>query len=412
MNNYPFFTMDDFDFDNKCVYLRIDINSPINPITQEIMDDSRLNSYSETINELSDSKLVITAHQGRPGDDDFTSLKYHSRYLSKLMGREILFIDSLFGSSVDYAVSRMKKGDIIMLENTRFYSEEVSINFNNFNIIENTHIVKNLSKLFDYYIIDAFGAVHRPHTSLIGFKKSGPMIAGRLMEREISMLDKFKYSNQRPKIAILGGSKVSDAVKVSRSFFEKGIVDYILYGGVAANLFLIASGKNIGKRNIDFIKNNNKNYLELIDMARNLIEKYPEKIILPDDFILNPSQKNITLKDNVPDNELLADIGFNSIEKFKDYIKRAKNIFINGPMGMYEINEYSIGTREILDEISNSSAMKIVGGGHTISAVNRFGFRKYMDYVSTGGGALINYLSGDSIPVIDALIENKKMFGD
>ncbi len=410
MENLPFFTMDDFDFNNSYVYLRIDINSPINPITGEIMDNSRLKSYAKTIEELSRSKLVITAHQGRPGENDFISLNNHARFLSNILNRDIEFIDSLFGHDVRDSIDKMKPGDIIMLENTRFYSEEISINPDKFDIMENTNIIRNLSRFFNYYIIDAFGTIHRPQTSLIGFKNSGPMIAGRLMEYEIKMINQFKYSDLRPKIAILGGSKISDAIKVSKSFFDNNIVDYIIYGGVVANILVWAKGYNIGKKNRDFIINNNKNYKNIMEISRYILEKYSNKIILPEDFILNPSGRHININENIPDDELLADIGMDSILKFEEYIKDAKNIFINGPMGMYEISPYSLGTREILNSVAMNGGMKLIGGGHTLNALNKFELSKYMNYISTGGGALINYLSGDSIPVIDALIENKKIF--
>ncbi len=410
MVKLPFFTMDDFDFADKTVYLRIDINSPINPITDEILDDSRFKSYINTINELRNAKVVIVAHQGRPGDSDFISLKYHAMHLSRIINRDIKFIDSLFGENVIKSIKEMKSGDIIMLENSRFYSEEVAINFDE-ETIENTHIVKSLAPLFDYYIIDSFATIHRLQTTLTGFKKFKPNIAGRLMENEIAMLNKFKFSENRPKLAILAGSKVSDAIKVSKNFFDKNIVDNIIFGGVAANIFLWALGYNIGKRNADFIIKNNKNYEDLIKICKYLIEKYYNRIILPEDFILNPSEKSVNLKSKIPDDNLIADIGMKSIIKFRKYINEAKSIFLNGPMGMYEINEYSIGTREVFTDVAYSNAMKIIGGGHTISAINNLGLSDNIDYISTGGGALINYLSGDSIPVIDSLMENKKMFG-
>ncbi len=410
MDKLPFFTMDDFDFADKTIYLRIDINSPINPITDEILDDSRFKSYIDTLNELNNSKTVIVAHQGRPGESDFISLKYHALHLSKIIKRDIEFVDSLFGENVKKSIREMKNGDIIMLENSRFYSEEVSINFDD-ETVENTHIVKSLSPLFDYYIIDSFATIHRPQTTLTGFKKIRPNIAGRLMEKEIRMLNKFKFSDNRPKLAILAGSKISDAVKVAKNLFDNNIVDNIIFGGVAANIFLWSLGYDIGRRNIDFIIKNNKNYEDLIKICKYLIEKYYNRIILPEDFILNPSQKSINLKSKIPDNELIADVGMKSIVKFKKYTDEAKSIFLNGPMGMYEINEYSIGTREVFTDVAYSHAMKILGGGHTISAINNLGLSEYIDYISTGGGALINYLSGDSIPVIDSLIENKKIFG-
>ncbi|WP_337860677.1 phosphoglycerate kinase [Ferroplasma sp.] len=410
MGNFPFYTMDDFEFKGKRVYLRIDINSPLNPITGEIVDDSRFRHYLDTIHELNDSKVVIVAHQGRPGDSDFVSLKQHARHMGRLLGREVKFVDSMIGAQPERAIKEMKDGDIIMLENSRFYSEELLIK----NIDaeqENTYIVKQLSKLFDYYIIDAFPAIHRAQTTLTGFQNAAPNIAGRLMENEIGNIEKFKNSKVHPKLAIMGGAKISDAIKASRPFLEKHIVDNIIYGGVAANIFLWASGIEIGKKNKEFIQKQDNNYKLLLAECKSLLSSYKDHIFLPEDFVLNPSLKEWKIDEDIPDNELLADIGLNSIKIFSKLIENAKNIFLNGPMGMYEINDYSFGTREIFNEISQATATKIVGGGHTVNAINEFGLSKSIGYISTGGGALINYLSGEPIPVIESLIKNREKFG-
>ena len=410
MDRSPFYTMDDFDFNGKRVYLRIDINSPINPITGEVVDDTRFIHYLRTINELKNSKVVIIAHQGRPGDSDFVSLRQHAGHLGRLLGRDVLFVDSLIGSAVETAIRNMKNGDIIMLENSRFYSEEILIKDDGA-AQKNTFIVRNLSKLFDYFIIDAFPAIHRDQTTLTGFKDIKPNIAGRLMETEIKSIDRFMNSKSHPKLAIMGGAKIRDAIKVTGPFLEKGIVDNIIFGGVAANIFLWASGIDIGKRNMEFIEKQDKNYKKLLEECKSLLSRFSDRIYLPEDFMLNPLQTEIKTGEKVQDDQLLADIGFESIKTFSSIIEKAKNIFLNGPMGMYEINEYSLGTREIFNAVSQSPASKIVGGGHTINAINEFGLSDSMGYISTGGGALINYLSGEPIPVIDSLVYNRKKFG-
>ena len=410
MDNFPFYTMNDFDFTGKRVYLRIDINSPINPINGEILDDTRFRHHIQTINELKNSKLVIVAHQGRPGDSDFVSLRNHARHLEKLIGRDVTFVDSLFGSAATDRIRGMRAGEIIMLENSRFYSEEIMLRDEDDTLI-NTHIVRNLSQLFDYYIIDAFAAIHRAQTTLTGFRDAGPNIAGRLMENEIKNIEAFKQSNEHPKMAILGGSKIADAIQVARPFLEKNIVDQIILGGVVANIFLWASGVDIGLRNKEFIIKHNKNYEKLIAECKSILSKYPTNIYMPVDFVLNPSQNRINIGEHIPDKDLIADIGIESVLKFSKLIEKAKNIFLNGPMGMYEINEYSLGTRELFNDVAQADALKIVGGGHTINAINGFSLEPSMGYISTGGGALINYLSGESIPVVEALIKNRALFG-
>ena len=405
-----FYTLDSFDLKGKVLLLRLDLNSPIHPITGEILSESRLKSHLETINDLRSSKVVIIAHQSRPGKNDFISLREHSRRLQRLVGRKITFVDSLFNNAAISEISRMKDGDIIMLENTRFYSEDVSLDTSDFDVMESTNFVKNLSHVIDYFVNDAFPAIHRPQTSLIGFTRLMPNIAGRLIEREVEALDRFLEGNEKPKVAILGGAKIDDSIAVSKAFLEKNIVEKIIAGGVVGNAFLMASGINIGKKNRDFIIKNNKNHEKLISICRELMEKYPKRIVLPVDCILNPSKRVLTLHSGVPDDEIMADIGPESVSIFRKAINDSKGIFINGPMGMYEIADYAGGTLEIFMAVAEANAIKIAGGGHTISVLESLKVMDKVDHVSTGGGALISYLSGEKMPVLEALKESHKRF--
>ncbi len=405
-----FFTLDQFNFQGKRVYLRIDINSPINPINGEVMGLSRFISHLDTIKELHNSKLVIVAHQSRPGKDDFTSLRKHAEQMEKLTGRSIQFVDSLFGSVARNSIRNMEDGEIIMLENTRFYSEETMIDAMDAQLVESSHFVRNLGELFDYFVIDAFPAIHRAQTSLVGFRRTKPNIAGRLIEREVSALDKFTFGNAHPKVAILAGSKIDDSVNVSKGFLKNKVVDRIITGGVVANVFLWAKGFNIGKKNKDFIIKNNKDHEKLLKTCKELLDKYGDKILLPEDFVLNPSGKAHNSGESVPDDQILADIGLKSVERFVNEIKNAKAIFLNGPMGMYEIEEYSVGTREILEAVAENEGLTIAGGGHTLNALEKLRLMNGITHASTGGGALISYLSGEAMPVLEALEESMNIF--
>lgn len=409
-SSQSFFTLDSFDLKGKTVFLRLDINSPINPMNGEILGGSRFRSHVDTINALSDSKVVIIAHQSRPGKEDFTSLEKHAVYLRRILGRNVRFIDALFGNIVEEAVRSMHSGDILMLENSRFYSEETDISPDDIETMERSHIIRKLLPLMDYYVVDAFPAIHRAQTTLVGFRRKIPNIAGRLIEKEVTMLSRFSEGTDRPKVAILAGSKIDDSIAVSKNFLDKGIVDSILVGGVVANAFLWSSGKDIGKKNRDFIIKNNKNHEGLLKLCKGMLEKYGEKVIMPVDFILNPSGRRISGDENVPDDELLADIGVESIVLFTEKIREAKAIFMNGPMGMYEMPAYSSGTFEILNAISRTSALRIAGGGHTLSAMEKIGMLNKIDHASTGGGALISYLSGEAMPVLEALRESHSLF--
>ena len=406
-----FFTMDDFNFDGKRVYLRLDINSPIHPLSGDVMGASRFISHLDTIRELHNSKLVIVGHQSRPGKSDFTSMRKHAEQLEKLLGKPVQFVDSLFGSEVRNRIRKMNDGDIIMLENSRFYSEEVVVEADDIDIAESTHIVRNLGPLFDYFIIDAFPAIHRAQTSLVGFRRIKPNIAGRLVQKEVAMIDQFTHGNVHPKLAILAGAKIEDSVKVSTSFLKNGIVDTIMVGGVVANAFLWAKGVNIGKKNKDFIIKNNKNHAEIIETCKTILNKFSDRIVLPVDFIQNPKGRSIGVNEKIPDDQILADIGLETISKFIKVINESKAIFLNGPMGVYEIEEYSVGTREILEAVAGSKALTIAGGGHTLNALEKLGIIDRISHASTGGGALISYLSGDPMPVLESLSESRKIFG-
>lgn len=406
-----FFTLDDFDLAGKRVFVRIDVNSPMNPETGDILGFQRFLSHVETIRSLENSKVVLLAHQSRPGKNDFSSLRMHARHLERFVGRKVEFVDQLFGEEVDKRVSEMEAGDVILLENTRFYSEEIDIDGADIDTMEQSNIVRRLSRIMDYYVMDAFPAIHRPHTSLVGFRRVKPNIAGKLVEKEIRALQIFRSGNGHPKLAILAGAKITESINVARSFLERSVVDRILVGGVVANAFLWASGMNIGKRNEDFIRKNNRNHEKLLDACKALLKKYSSKIMMPTDFILNPSEKRIEKGQKIPDNQVIADIGLDTIVNFSSEIEKSSAIFLNGPLGMYELEQYSEGTKEVFKAVASSDVHTIAGGGHTLSALGKLGLLTRISHASTGGGALISYLSGEKMPVLEALRESMEIFG-
>ena len=226
-------------------------------------------------------------------------------------------------------------------------------------------------------------------------------VMGRLIEDEIRALYSFTRKNDGDKIAILAGAKIEDSIKVSESFLNNDITSYICVGGVVANAFMWASGMKIGKKNEDFIIKNNKNHDKLIKKCADLLKKHKERIIMPVDFILNPSKVRINMEDSIPDDQILADIGPDSIALFTEKIRSAASIFINGPMGMYEMSGYQSGTYEILGEIARSKGLTIAGGGHTISAIGILGVGKQIDHISTGGGVFVR---GSVKPDADTLV--------
>ncbi|CAG0981534.1 partial phosphoglycerate kinase, partial [Methanosarcinales archaeon] len=256
-----YLTIDDIDTKGKTVLCRLDLNSPMDP-NGIILDDSRFRSHHITLKELENSKVVILSHQSRPGKSDFTTMEPHARLLSKLMKRNINYIDDIFGSHAINTIKKMSKGDIILLENTRFYSEE-SIERTPKDH-KKTHMVRRLAAVCDIFLNDAFSVSHRSHLSVTGFTESLPSIAGRIMEKEIDSLNKGLSCSERPCVYVLGGTKVDDSIKVTKNVLERGCADRVLVTGVVANVFLAASGVNIGDANISFI--DKQGYLPQIDI--------------------------------------------------------------------------------------------------------------------------------------------------
>ncbi|HEX7468005.1 MAG TPA: phosphoglycerate kinase, partial [Methanobacterium sp.] len=273
-----FCTIDDFDLDNKTVLVRVDINSPVDPATGLILDDTRIRLHAGTIGELSNkgAKTVVLAHQSRPGKKDFTTLKLHAESLAKILNHKVKYVDDIFGSNARTAISRMKRRDIILLENVRFYSEEILKR--DPKLQSETHMVQKLSPLADYFINDAFAAAHRSQPSLVGFAFILPSAAGRVMERELKALYNALNNVKKPCIFILGGVKVDDSIMVMENVLKNGSADYILTTGLVANIFLWASGVNIGMYNKNFIER--KGYCNFVKKSKKLLKNYREKIII------------------------------------------------------------------------------------------------------------------------------------
>ena len=410
-----FLTMDDYQLGGQNVILRIDINSSINPENGDLLDDTRIKRHSATVKELSDknARLIILAHQSRPGKLDFVNLKKHGERMSQIIDRKIKFIDDLYGNKAIEEIKNIKDGEIILLDNVRFDKEEIELNKfidNNFDIQKNSTMVRKLAPHASYFINDAFAASHRCQPSLIGFAEHMPALAGRVMQRELDFLGKAISSGPTPRIAVLGGSKASDSVAIAENFLEKG-VEKVLTGGVVANIFLIASGIDIGKPSTEFIEKQIPEYKKVINLAKGLLEKYEGRIQIPTDVALNvEGKRNGTNIDNLPQNYSLFDIGIDTLVNYISIIDEAGTIIANGPMGVFEDSEFSIGTNEIFSAISRSKGMTVVGGGETAMAFNQMGLAGGIRHVSTGGGACISFMSGETMPALEAMRRSKDRF--
>ncbi|MCD6383397.1 MAG: phosphoglycerate kinase [Thermoplasmata archaeon] len=407
---YDYVAFHEVDLTEKKVLMRVDINSPINPQTGEILGMKRIREHSKSIKVLSDSAIVLIAHQSRPGKKDFTSLKVHAEALSRFLDKDVKFSDELIGSSAKKMINELEPGELLLLENVRFYSEEVALKKSDFKALSETHIVKELAPFFDYYICDAFSAAHRSQPSLTGFPIVLPSLAGPLLDREVRVLTDVVETPNRPAAALLGGIKIEDSMKVGKNLLEKGKIDYILAVGVVGNLFIWASGRRLGEVNEDLIKKEVPEYKKLLKMAREMLKKYPEKILYPTDLAANVNgvRERVTLEE-LPSKHPLYDIEIDTIVQFSNILKEMKTIIANGPAGVFEMPEFSEGTHELYRAINSSKAFKVVGGGETNAVVDALGLTN-IDHVSTGGGALVSFLGGESMPVLEALEESKKLF--
>ncbi|MEE9601587.1 MAG: phosphoglycerate kinase [Thermoplasmata archaeon] len=403
--------MDDFNLGGKRVLVRLDINSPIDPISGRILNDNRIRQHMATLRELRDARVAILAHQGRAGKDDFVTMEAHAESLSYYLGRDVGYVDSLFGKTAVEAIKGLDPGEFTLLENTRFYSEEIVLMDAEPAKMSSSHMVGTLAPLADFFINDAFAAAHRAQPSLVGFCEVLPSIAGRVMEREVEMLERAMHSEERPKIAILGGMKVDDSVAVARHMLSQGIVDRVLTAGVVANLFLWAEGRKLGEVNEDFLKKEVPACGAVLQGARDLLKKYPDEIFVPVDVVVNVKGEGRTLsKENLPSEYPIQDIGIDTIVRYLVEISTAQVIILNGPAGVFEVEEFSVGTRELFLAVAKSKGFKVIGGGHTVTAVEQLGVSQQMDHVSTGGGSLITYLAGQPLPVLDALHRSRARF--
>lgn len=403
-----FYTLDDFPFERRTVLVRVDINSPVDPVTGLLLDDTRIRLHAETIIELSEkgAKTVVIAHQSRPGKKDFTTLEQHSQALSNIINREVKYVDDIFGSHAQKEITRMNPGDIILLENVRFYSEEVlkrepALQTKN-------HLVEKLSPLADFFINDAFAAAHRSQPSLVGFAYKLPSGAGRVMERELRALSHAIENVERPCVYVLGGVKADDSIMVMENALEKQSADYILTTGLVANIFLWAAGYNIRKVNRQMIID--RDYCHLVKKAKKLLKKYKDNIIIPNDVAVYQDEQRVEYPRKKIPNYPLYDIGTETIKEYAVHIRQAKTIFANGPAGVFEKEEFSIGTEDILNAIANSSGFSIIGGGHLAAAANHMDISEGINHISSGGGASINFIAGEKLPVVEVLRESALHF--
>jgi phosphoglycerate kinase len=398
-----YLTLDDIKVKDKVVLVRVDFNSPVDPKTHKILEDTRIRASGETtIKELAEkgAKVVILAHQGRKGDPDFIPLKQHAEILGKILGRPVKYVDDVFGEKAENEIKKLKSGEILVLDNVRTFDGETKEGTPDEHA--KTELVKNLAPLADFFVNDAFAAAHRAHVSITGFTAVLPSAAGRIMERELKSLGKVLEKPEKPCIFILGGAKADDSLEISKYVLDNKIADQVLTGGVVGQVFLAAKGVDLGKPNMEFLKK--QELMDLIPGIRELEKKYPEQIRVPKDVAVevNKKRREIPIR-QLPTNYMMFDVGASTVEDYGRIIRSARTIVVSGPMGVYENKEFSFGTERIFEEIANSRAYSLAGGGHTIGALQEFKLIDKISYVSTAGGALIEFLMGKKLPGVTAL---------
>ena len=398
-----FLTMDDFNLKDKTVLVRVDFNSPLDPETKKIINDKRIRAHADaTIKELvkKGAKTVILAHQGRPGDADFIPLNQHAVLLGKALGMPVKYVDDVFGEAAQNAIKALKSGEVLVLGNVRGVPNEQTKATPEEHA--KTEFVKNLAPLADIFINDAFAAAHRAHISMVGFTAVLPSAAGRIMERELKALGKVLEAPEHPSVFVIGGAKGDDSLDISNYVLKNGIADSVLTGGVIGHIFLVAKGVNLGAGNMAFLEK--KELMGLVPGIKELMSKYPGAIIVPVDLAMDVNNKRQEIDvDNLPTDNNILDIGTKTANKFADIILKAKTIVVSGPVGVFENPEFKKGSEIVLNAVADSEGFSLVGGGHTVAAVEKLGLANKMSYVSTAGGALIEFLMGKQLPGVVAL---------
>jgi len=387
-------TIKDVDLKDKRALMRVDFNVPLDD-KLKITDDIRIRAALPTIKYAIEkgAKVILMSHLGRPDGKvvDRMRLTPVAKRLEELLGKKVVKTDDCIGDTVKKTISTMKPGDVVLLENLRFHAEEEK---------DGASFAKELSSLGDVFVNDAFGTAHRAHASTEGVTKYLPSIAGFLLEKEIRYLGSAVDNPKRPFVAILGGAKVNDKIKVIDNLLNK--VNALLIGGGMAYTFLNAKGKAIGSSKLD---------KDGFDTARLALDKAAKKnipLLLPIDHVIGDKfDANANTKvvgEDIPDGWMGLDIGPKTIKLFEDKLKSAKTIIWNGPLGVFEMDKFAKGTEEIAKFLASlKGATTVIGGGDTAAAMSKFKVEDKMTHISTGGGASLEYLEGRGLPGIDAL---------
>ena len=401
--------LDHFDYRGKTVLLRVDINSPVDAATKRIVNDNRIQKSLPTIRTLLDAgaKLVLIAHQGDTLDyQNLIPLHEHAEKLSSYLQAPVAYIDDVAGPAAQDRVRALRAGEAVLLGNLRYLSEEIST-FENAVKLEpeqmlETYLVRSLAPLVDYYVNDAFAAAHRNAPSMVAFQAIKPTAAGELLFSEVAALDTVIHAPAHPSVFVLGGAKISDAFGMMEQVLASGTADRILTCGVTGEVMLLAAGHRLGAAKERFLRDRG---LEVfVKPSERYLQTYGDKIRLPCDLAYRAEDKRREiLVEDLPSEQMFMDIGTRTIAEYAALIQEAKTLFVNGPAGVYEEAAFEQGTRMLWQAVAKSRGYSVMGGGDTVTAAARFVALDDIDYVCTAGGAMIRYLSGRRLPLIEAM---------
>ncbi len=389
-------TMKDMQLEGKRVFCRVDFNVPMED--GNVTDDTRIRAAIPTINYMvaQGAKVILASHLGRPKGEvnEDMRLTAAGEKLAELIGKPVTKLDSSIGKEVEEAISTMKDGDIVLLENVRFHAGEEK---------NDAELAKQFAELADLFVNDAFGAAHRAHSSTAGIAQHIPAVSGLLLEKELDILGKALSEPDRPFTAIIGGAKVKDKIGVIDHLLDK--VDNLIIGGGLSYTFTKAQGHEIGNSLLEEDK---------IDLAKSFIEKAKDKgvnLYLPMDVVVadtfsNEANTKVVAIDSIPEGWMGLDIGPKTAELYADVIKESKLIIWNGPMGVFEMESFAGGTQRIAKAMAETKAYTVIGGGDSAAAVEKFGVADKMDHISTGGGASLEFMEGKDLPGLTALNDN------
>jgi phosphoglycerate kinase len=394
----PKLTLDDVNVRGKRVLIRVDFNVPLDTSedgSPKVADDTRIRAALPTIRHILDQegKVILISHLGRPGGqpNPDLSLACVAEHLGSLIEERVRFSSNTVGDTVEEVVDGMSKGSVILLENTRFDAGEKG---------NDEAFAKGLAALADVYVNDAFGAAHRAHASTAGVAKFvDTAVMGRLMESEIEALTRVRDQPDHPMVAILGGAKVSDKLGTIRALSDTA--DHLLVGGAMSYTFLKALGRDVGNSRVEE---------DRLETAESLYEDAEGRIVLPSDHVvadaLEEDAEASVVDDGIPEDKMGLDIGPDTVDTYRDILSEAETIVWNGPMGVFEIEQFSKGTMAVAETVADATddgAFSVVGGGDSVSALGRSGFTDRISHVSTGGGAMLTFLEGALLPGIEAL---------